>query len=307
MVSSKKSENRSHSDPSDGYSNEQQVSIQSVVKNAYHKDALNSPLPFESLLPRFYTQILPEEILKLPIQESVATCHDCVEVPKYQPDLKCCTFHPFLPNYLVGQILEDQKSAPSFVTEVLQHKISKQEYVLPLGAVAPVKYQVEFNKYREAQFGQDPDWLCPYYDKKKSMCGIWRNRGSVCTTFYCHSSQGDEGKEFWRVALDYLSYVEMALAEEALVHLDFSPRQISDQLEYLNRHRGTRQELRSNSLEMKKAKALWNGYFDDQEVFYIKSLEIVKGFDKNQLAETMGELGVGITQQLLKAGRIWTR
>lgn len=263
-------------------------------------------LQFKALLPSFYSQILPSEVLGLPIAELKATCNACIEVPKYEEKLKCCTFHPFLPNYLVGQILLDQKKNPSFVSEVMKHKISTREYVLPLGMVAPVSYQVDFNKNKAEEFGKRSDWLCPYYDKIQDRCGIWRNRGSVCTSFYCKSSKGIKGKRFWNEALDYLSYVEMALAEEALVNLDFSPRQISDLLGYINRHQGTKLELKSDSLELKKVKALWNGYFEDQEGFFIKTLEIVKSLSKSQMTELMGEMGESLTEKFVKAGKVWT-
>lgn len=260
----------------------------------------------KTYLPTFYADILPHEVLALPIQETKATCEACIEVPKYENNLKCCTFHPFLPNYLVGQILEDQKKTPTFISKTLQHKISNREYVLPLGVVAPVRYQVDFNANKSKGFGKNQDWLCPYYDLSQNRCGVWRNRGSVCTTFYCHSSKGAKGKKFWKEALDYLSYVEMALAEEALVYLDFSPRQISDLLDYINRYQGTKLELKSDSLELKKAKLLWNGYYEDQPGFFLKTSKIVKDFNRKQFSEAMGELGEKLTDRLIKAGHIWT-
>ncbi|MFN8791242.1 MAG: hypothetical protein ACK5Y2_07290 [Bdellovibrionales bacterium] len=264
-------------------------------------------LSFQALLPNVYTRLLPAEILALPIAETKATCEACIEVPRYAKDLKCCTFHPFLPNYLVGQILLDQKTQSNFVSEVLQHKISKHEYVLPLGVMAPVRYQVEFNQNRASGFGKREDWLCPYYDRARERCGIWRSRGSVCTTFYCQSSKGEKGQAFWKEALNYLSYVEMAITEETLVYLDFSPRQISDQLEFLNRKKGTKAELASDSLELKRARELWNGYFEDPKGFYIKTLEIAQSFDRKSLEETMGEIGEQLTDRLLRLGKIWTR
>jgi hypothetical protein len=264
-------------------------------------------LAFKHLLPQFYQRILPTEILQLQINETKATCNACIKVPDYKENLKCCTFHPFLPNYLVGKILLDEQKKTSFVTDVLQHKFSKRQYVLPLGIVAPVSYQVEFNALKHKQFGQREDWLCPYYDKLQNRCGVWRNRGSVCTSFYCKSSEGSKGKAFWKTTLDYLSYIEMVLCEEALVHLDFSPRQISDLLSYINRLEATTQaELKSDSLNLKKAKELWNGYFDDQAGFYIKTLEVVQSFDRKQMLEAMGDLGMNLTAQMMKAGEIWT-
>ncbi len=262
-------------------------------------------IAFKHFLPPFYQSILPNDILGLTINETKATCDACIKVPKYKEDLKCCTFHPFLPNYLIGQILVDQKKTPTFITETLQHKISNRHYVLPLGIVAPVRYQVEFNELKSKHFGKKENWLCPYYDKVLNRCGIWRNRGSVCTSFYCESSQGTKGKNFWKVALNYLSYIEMVLCEEALVHLDFSPRQVSDLLGYINRNEGTATELKSDSMSKAQAKSLWNGYFDDQEGFYIKTLEVVKSFDKKQMEESMGDLGYNLTAQIMKAGGIW--
>lgn len=262
-------------------------------------------IALKHLLPNFYQDILPDDILRLDIQETKATCDACIKVPKYEENLKCCTFHPFLPNYLIGQILLDQKKQPTFISETLQHKISNRHYALPLGIVAPVRYQVEFNKLKSKHFGKREDWLCPYYDKSVNRCGIWRNRGSVCTTFYCHSSEGSRGKNFWKVALNYLSYVEMVLCEEALVHMDFSPRQVSELLGYINRYEGSASELKTDSMSLKTAKSLWNGYFDDQESFYIKSLEVVKSFDKKLMMESMGDLGHNLTAQILKAGDIW--
>ena len=262
-------------------------------------------LAFKHFLPSLYQQILPSDILSMDIHETKATCNACIKVPKYDEKLKCCTFHPFLPNYMIGQILLDQKKTPTFITEILQNKIVKRQYALPLGIVAPVSYQVEFNELKSKHFGKREDWLCPYYDKALSQCGVWRNRGSVCTSFYCDSSKGSKGKNFWKVALNYLSYVEMVLCEEALVHLDFSPRQVSDLLGYINRNEGSASELKSDSMSKAKAQSLWNGYFDDQEGFYIKTLEVVKSFDKKQMEESMGDLGYNLTAQIVKAGGIW--
>jgi hypothetical protein len=262
-------------------------------------------LAFRHLLPVIYRQLLPEAVINLQIVETKATCDSCLEVPRYKEHLKCCTFHPFLPNYLVGQILRDEQKKTTFVSEVLQHKISKRHYALPLGVLAPVRYQVEFNSLKSKLFGQKEEWLCPYYDRTWDRCGIWRNRGSVCTSFYCQSSKGRRGGNFWKLSLDYLSYVEMVLAEEALVQLDFSPRQISDLLKDLNRFEASAAELKSDSLPLKKARDLWNGYYDDQPGFYLKSLAVIQGLSQKDFHEAMGELGEKITIQFLKAGQIW--
>jgi hypothetical protein len=90
----------------------------------------------------------------------------------------------------------------------------------------------------------------------------------------------------------------MALMEDVLVHMGFSPRQISDNLEYINRSEGSAQELRSHSLPLEKAKKLWAGYFDNQEEFFRKTYLMVKEFDKKRFREALGEMGADIEEIL---------
>lgn len=259
---------------------------------------------YSHLVSRLYLKLLSPEVLKLPIQETKATCESCIQVPRYENHLKCCTFHPFLPNYLVGKILLDEKRSPSFITNILKHKISNRVFALPLGVTAPISYQVEFNQYKDEKFGKNPDWLCPYYDLNKQNCGIWRNRGSVCTSFYCESSKGKKGKLFWEKSLDYLSYVEMALAEEALVNLDFSPLQISEQVEFLNRKSATEKELMNDFLDLKLDKKIWNHY-EDKEAFYIQCYELVEKMSRKDTDVLLGDLGKKLENEFLKAGAVW--
>lgn len=256
-------------------------------------------------LPRIYENLLPREILQFEPNETKATCDTCAmsrprETGKihYREDLKCCTFHPFIPNYMVGALFNESSSTDAH--RIFRDKIAKREYALPIGMVAPVKYQVEFNNRTETEFGQREDWLCPYYNKEKQNCNVWRNRGVVCTTFFCKSSYGDQGIAFWDKLNNYLWYVELALLEEALVMLDFSPRQVMTLLDYHNRTKGTAAEKKSWSMDEKKAKELWNGYFDDQEGFYKKSFEIVSNLDKKAFHEMLGEQGQFMEEELFE-------
>lgn len=256
-------------------------------------------------LPSFYGKILPADVLKISLEEKKATCDNCaMSRPQYsgknpyEPDLKCCTFHPFLPNFLVGAILQD--SSLQSGAEVLREKIRRREYALPVGMVAPVRYQLEFKAKKENEFGQRRDFLCPYYDTEHNNCTVWRYRGVVCTTFFCKSSYGKDGKVFWSELSDYLSYVEMALMEEALVMLDFSPRQVSELSGFLNRETGTVTEKRSWVLPADLYKKLWNGY-DDPEKFYKKTFEIAQSLDKKSFDEIIGDLGHQLHDRALRA------
>lgn len=230
-------------------------------------------------------------MLSLPILETKATCEACIQVPPYKEDLKCCTFHPFLTNYLVGQILSDQEQNPTFIGDVLRQKMTQKSGVLPLGVAAPERY---VHDYQASGFGQNEKWLCPYFDRTKKHCGIWRHRGSVCTSFYCQSSQGVRGFEFWGQALEFFNYLEMALSQEALVYLDFSPRQIQEQLQFLT-------DQNRAPLDFHK---VWNHYNDPGD-FYQKTLEIVQSFDRKHVEQLLGDEGQMLEQQVMASGKIW--
>jgi len=260
-------------------------------------------------LPDLYQNLLPRVILNADLTETKATCQDCAMAPlkrgvrariTYEPHLKCCTYEPFLPNYLVGSVLLQAQRFPQGVA-ALRRKISTREYALPLGTAPRVSFQVEFNARKEGEFGNREDWLCPYYQTQTQNCGIWKYRGAVCTSFFCKSDYGSKGLGFWEKLSNYLSYVEMALAEECLVELDFSPRQISEQLQYLNRQEASVQELLSPSLAPKNWKSLWNGYDSDIEVFYKKCAQKVQAWDRARLKEAIGEAGAEIETQLKKS------
>lgn len=248
-------------------------------------------------IPDLYLRFFPRELLNAEISETKATCSNC-NWKSYQPDLKCCTYEPYLPNYLVGALLESSSTSEG-AKQALRRKIEKRQFSLPIGMTASVKYQVEFNGRKAEDFGNRADWLCPYYNRDLNNCGIWKYRGAVCTTYYCRSDLGKKGLRFWDDLSGYLTYVEMALMEDVLVHMDFSPRQISDCLDYINRYEGTALELKSQSLPIEKAKKLWNGYFDEQETFFRKSYQMVKDFDKKRFQEALGDTGAEIEDRLL--------
>ncbi len=256
-------------------------------------------------LPRFYENLLPREILEFSPEETKATCDNCAMArPQnkakihYRADLKCCTFHPFLPNYLVGALFSEPSAQEA--QTIFRDKMARREYALPIGMVAPVQYQVGFNNREEHEFGQREDWLCPYYNKEKQNCNVWRHRGVVCTTFFCKSSYGKTGENFWQKLSNYIWYVELALLEEALVMLDFSPRQVMTLLDYHNRHEGTAAEKKTMVLPEAKSKELWNGYHEDQEGFYKKCFELVANLGKKEFHELLGETGQSLEEELFE-------
>jgi hypothetical protein len=210
-------------------------------------------LPLKSQLSDVYYHLLPSSLLSFSLSETKMNCENCsMSRPQhrgrypYQKDLKCCTFQPFLPNFLVGKILQSQ--LPS--ADVVKHKILNDDFALPIGIIPSFSFQKQFNNKSLGEFGNRADWLCPYYNPTQQNCGIWQYRGTVCTSFVCKSSYGAKGLKFWESLSNYLHYVEMALMEESLVYLDFSPRQTNEMLALLNNEE-------REQLPQEKSKMIW--------------------------------------------------
>jgi Fe-S-cluster containining protein len=252
-----------------------------------------------SSLPHLYSRLLESEILDLTVNETKATCQNCLRSRDkrfeylYKADHKCCTFFPFLPNFAVGGILKKKLEGES----VVKAKISESRYALPIGLYPDLKYQHDFQSKKTTDFGRRTELLCPYFDKAQLNCRIWEFRGTVCTTFFCRSDYGKTGLEFWNSMSDYLSYVEMALAEECLVMLDFSPRDISDQLVFMNKKDFTAIEKSKTKLSSVEMKKYWNGY-TDLENFYLMCYSLVENMSKKEFKEVLGRKGIILKEDL---------
>jgi hypothetical protein len=255
------------------------------------------------IIPDFYSNFISNDLKFIDVTEKKATCHSCLRsrdnrfAYTYRSNLKCCTFHPFLTNYSVGGILTDYNQTSGALS--IKNKILKNEFVLPIGITAPFDYQFKFLNKEESDFGNRDDLLCPYYDKLAQGCSIWKYRGCVCTTFFCRSDYGQSGMKFWSVLNDYLSYLEIGLAEECLVQLDFSPRDISDQLFFLNKREFNSDETNKNRLNQNEIKRMWNGYADLED-FYKKCFQIVKSISRKQFKEIIGEQGLYLEKEVLE-------
>jgi Fe-S-cluster containining protein len=130
--------------------------------------------------------------------------------------LKCCTFQPFVANYACG------------AAEIAQ--VDPRKAVLqPLGVMATHAYKREFRATPEAQMSERQ--ACTFYDLRTRRCGIWAQRPGECSLHFCSTDAQAGRREEWKRKIFTL---ESALAQLALAHLGFGPRELSEQLGYLN-------------------------------------------------------------------------
>lgn len=244
------------------------------------------------IVPPLYQSYFPSSIWNADIQETKATCHQCIQAPhKYDSVLKCCTFWPFIPNYIVGQILLSTDEKYQKVKSVVQDHIARRLYSLPMGLMAPPDYQVNFKRKKKSIFGRNEDFLCPYFSKETNNCGAWLYRGSVCTSFFCESSFAGKGQAFWQQFENYLSYLEMGLSQEVLTYKDYSPRDVNVQLEFLNVKKVKR-------LVLPTYKKIWKHFYGNEAEFYVQAAQFVDQMPKSQVDEVIGETGVSIRNLL---------
>jgi len=178
-------------------------------------------------------------ILPGPIpREKTATCGSCVmcdgpdfaarrDVWLFDPRAKCCTYHPNLPNFLVGAILTDADSALDSARAVLAARIEAGHQVSPLGIRAPLDYVTRFRDNPEG-FGRRLDFRCPFYRAEDGACGVWRHRPAVCATWFCKHDRGAVGATFWEALLALLSEVEGTMARSCAEALGAWPAEERD-------------------------------------------------------------------------------
>lgn len=254
----------------------------------------------------FLSAFLLEQFGSIDLTETRATCDNCVcsqpqrgNLPFYQSDLKCCTFHPFLPNYTVGALLKNS-GTPAFIQTQLRSKIKARDYALPLGIFAPLNYQIQFNNRDENDFGNKKNFLCPYFNHQTKNCGIWLHRGAVCTSYYCVSDRGEKGLKLWENLGEYLHLCEMVLSQDALVSMGLSPDIIENQLEYVNCMNGTEEEMTTSSMSQALFEDYWKDWIphDSIESFYINCSKYISSLTTAQIKTLLEEETQELESQL---------
>ncbi len=213
----------------------------------------------------------------------------------YSPSTKCCTFWPFLPNYLLGAILIENLPAKSQIQQFIAG--IEPAVVLPVGMAAPFSYQIKFNDRQPKDFGNREDLLCPFYEK--GNCQIWQHRGSVCSTWFCFSSFGSQGKAYWNTLLDYLSIVEMSLAQECLAMTGFSPKIISYNLDLINQ----KASAQNGQVPVQDwaYQLMWQDFWDEKESFYLWCYNHIRNLNRAEYEVIIGKIGLDFEKNSLAA------
>ena len=93
----------------------------------------------------------------------------------------------------------------------------------------------------------------------------------------------------------------MALMEEVLLQLDFSPREISEQISFLNPEELLPQENKVKFVSASFLEKIWKDYYKDEIHFYKKCYEIIQNLSERQFKKILGEQGLSIQKKVMTA------
>lgn len=183
------------------------------------------PGPLPPLYARWMRELLKGQVAG----EPQASCDDCAMCPSkgagpaaselfYNPESKCCTYIPELPNYLVGRILSDADPALKHGRDTVRARLQAGHGVTPLGIAQPAAFEVLYGR-APGLFGRSTTIRCPHYIDDGGRCGVWKHRPSVCATWHCKHERGATGKEFWKALHLLLTSAQRALARWCVLEL----------------------------------------------------------------------------------------
>lgn len=168
--------------------------------------------------PGIWRYMMPPGLFRLDFPaEKSCTCMDCPKVREedWRADYRCCTYHPRVPNFMLG--LAARTNGRAAVQRVLQEGL-----LIPEGMNHPPARWIDYLQDMEDDaFGRSERVLCPMLDKKSGYCNIHGFRNSVCSTFYCMKDHGNRGVKFWETLQVLGGQIEIALAQWTLTELGF--------------------------------------------------------------------------------------
>lgn len=186
----------------------------------------SSPLP--PLYNRWFEGLLGGDIPA----ETRATCHDCAMCESggehqkpgsqlFNPQSKCCTYWPRLHNFLTGLILLDEDPAMARGRASVEARLQAGLAVTPLGLEQPLKLRSFYTQMEPRAFGRAQTLRCPHYiDEQGGLCGVWKYRNSICSTWFCKYVRGAVSREFWETAKCLLMSIEDDLARWCVLKLE---------------------------------------------------------------------------------------
>ena len=276
------------------------------------------PLPrIRDHLPALYHDLVPDVLTREVPPERKATCDRCsmcketcdnlaepvAAAQLFRADTKCCTFHPRLPNYLVGALLCDEDEALAEGQARVRGRIRSRVGTTPQWLKPPAKFDLLYQSAHSA-FGRSAALRCPYYAEDSGRCTIWRYREAVCSTYFCKYVAGADGQKLWTSIKAYVSLLERQLSRYAL--LQVAPELVYATLDEPGRPAGQLDvaDLEDQAPPAAEYAALWPGFVGREEELYRACFQAVRALgaaDVERLLGLDGTLQLGALERRYEA------
>lgn len=132
----------------------------------------------------------------------------------FKPNLKCCTFQPFLPSFTLGALLKNDDLS------VIERYFRKSK-LTPLGAIP-----LEAEPTSICETGKHEKDGCSFL--AKGQCTIHEFRPSTCAGYVCRSSDGASGLKSWNRWEQKIAKFEWTLAHLTAFELGYTLDDVTD-------------------------------------------------------------------------------
>lgn len=190
----------------------------------------------------------------------------------FKAHLKCCTYSPFVPNFSLGKL-----------------KSLRGANLTPLG-LFPSRAQDE----ARVGFGTDEKQKCDFLSANGASCTIWDSRPSVCASYFCLSSRGDDGQKFWQKAETLGNMMEWTLAHEILWQMGFTPAETEEMA------------LAGQSRDQDRIERSWFEWGDRKAELFARAYEISQGMSAESVRLLLGSEGESLIAELSRAKALAT-
>lgn len=230
-------------------------------------DPIGKPLLLGNhTLPGVWQYMLPKEFLSFSFpEERRSTCMSCPKAcyEGYRNDYRCCTYHPRIPNFLMG-LAAQTPSGRSYVKKVV-----KQGMATPEGMNSSPQQWVNYlDDLEHDKFGQSQQVLCPMLEESSGYCMVHAFRNSVCSTFFCLKDHGNHSETFWNALQTLGSQCEMAVAQWAMEQIGFSVKDYTGRLNRLGRRIAATNRSNGQGWSESSLKELWGDWAGRELEFY---------------------------------------
>ncbi len=259
-------------------------------------DSLSSPLP--PLYAKWFDELLGAEIPP----ETRATCQDCAMCESgddyqqpasrlFNPQTKCCSYLPKLHNFLTGMILLDEDPAMARGRQSVEARLQAGLAVTPLGLEKNPRQKLLYDQIDARAFGRAQSLRCPHYiDEQGGLCGIWKYRNSICSTWFCKYVRGAQGRKFWEAAKQLLLAIEDDLARWCVMELEVGDEALELLLPQcvLDARRNLTPEELDDRVDPARQRRIWGEWHGREREFYEACARLVAPLSWPQVLAVCG-------------------